>query len=252
MNSYFLAPPLVTLRATLNRLFTRRDKTTDGWVGDAAHNARKSDHNPDWDDDGIVRAIDVDKDLPDSENAAQRIVDAITRDPRVAYVIFRRRIWQNPAVYSRGGWRPYTPSGKAGWYNPHEQHFHVSVRHGKRWDRDGSPWNLGIEEGDDELNADDKKWINARFDDLATGVEQALARHDAGLIRRLTLAAGLENGFVKFAEDGAYYAVEYDGSATPIRSETWAGFRKTARGSKTVVTLVPQDRYPTNKPESAV
>ena len=105
---------------------------------------------------------------------------------------------------------------------------------------------------EDSMNVEDRKWINSRLDDLAKGVEQALARHDAGLIRRLTLAAGLENGFVKFSDDGAYAAVEYDGSATPIRSETWAGFRKTERGSKATVKLVPAGRYPTNKPESAV
>lgn len=145
MASWYLAPSLVTLRQQINAAHPGRDKSTDGAIGDAAHNARKSDHNADWDSapPGIVRAIDVDRDLrgsPTDPGVAQALVDRLTTDPRVAYIIYRRRIWQNPAVYGRGGWQPYTPSGKSGWFNPHDAHFHVSIRHGASFERDTSHW----------------------------------------------------------------------------------------------------------------
>lgn len=131
--SYFLSPALVQLRNEINSLWPGRDRASDGWIGDAAHNARKSDHNPDYASGGIVRAIDVDKDgIP-----ADSVVDQIRRDPRTAYVIWNARIWENPSAYpGRGYWRAYTGA------NAHRQHFHVSVRHGARWDRDASPWHL--------------------------------------------------------------------------------------------------------------
>jgi hypothetical protein len=137
--TYFLSPALVTLRAEINSLWPHRDKTSDGWIGDASHAARPSDHNPDWGDGGIVRATDTDEDLGTglaTVGAAMPLVNAIIRDPRVAYVIYEGRIWQNPAVFAVGGWRAYTG------VNAHRHHVHVSVRRGARWDRDGRTWNL--------------------------------------------------------------------------------------------------------------
>jgi len=131
--AYFLSPALVRLRAEINTLWPGRDKSSDGWIGDTAHSARKSDHNPDYPAGGIVRAIDVDKDgIPTDAVVAQ-----IIRDPRVAYVIWNARIWENPAAYpGRGYWRAYAGA------NAHRQHFHVSVRHGARWDGNGSSWGI--------------------------------------------------------------------------------------------------------------
>lgn len=143
--TWYLAPALARLREQINAAFPGRDKSTDGAVGDTAHQARPSDHNPDWNAGGIVRAIDVDEDLwgpstVDKGAVAQALVDAIITDPRVAYVIYEGRIWQNPAVFSKGGWQPYTSAGKSGWFNPHKMHFHVSIRRGATWDADRSDW----------------------------------------------------------------------------------------------------------------
>ena len=56
----YLAPSLVQLRNEINRRWPNRDKTSDGWIGDPAHQATKSDHNPD--SKGCVHALDIDKD----------------------------------------------------------------------------------------------------------------------------------------------------------------------------------------------
>ena len=110
MASWYLAPSLVKLRQQINSAYQGRDRSTDGAIGDAAHNARKSDHNADWDSSppGMVRAIDIDKDLlggVTDPSVMQGLVNKLIQDPRTAYVIYRSRIWQNPAVYRNGGWR---------------------------------------------------------------------------------------------------------------------------------------------------
>lgn len=137
--AYFLSPALAQLRAEINALWPHRDKTSDGWIGDTSHAARPSDHNPDWADGGIVRAIDIDEDLVAGlaeVGAAMPLVEQIIRDPRVAYVIYEGRIWQNPAVFKSGGWQPYTG------VNAHRHHVHVSVRRGARWDRLARAWGI--------------------------------------------------------------------------------------------------------------
>ncbi|TIL32421.1 hypothetical protein [Mesorhizobium sp.] len=37
---------LDTLHSQVNRLAPKRSKLSDGWLGDAKHSMRKSDHNP--------------------------------------------------------------------------------------------------------------------------------------------------------------------------------------------------------------
>ncbi|WP_284249944.1 hypothetical protein [Litorihabitans aurantiacus] len=128
--SWFLAPALAELRTQINQAFPGRDKTTDGTVGDLAHQARVSDHNPDRTACGVVRAFDIDKDLRTGD--PQVLAEALTKDPRVAYVIFRSRIYLRTA----GAWRPYTGS------NPHDSHIHVSLRHGVAYDHAVGSWAL--------------------------------------------------------------------------------------------------------------
>ena len=140
--SWYLAPPLVTLRDEINALFSGRDKSSDGTVGDTSHSARPSDHNPDRRSKppGIVRAFDIDEDLVAGLTAAGEampLVNAIITDPRVRYVIYEGRIW----YVDRPWWHPYTGP------NAHRHHIHVSIRSVDGHDRDGSSWNLAARLG---------------------------------------------------------------------------------------------------------
>lgn len=127
--AYFLAPSLVRLRSEVNALWPRRSKASDGWIGDTAHSARKSDHNPDYSAGGIVRAIDV----TNAGIDVDAFVSSVIRDVRTRYVITRGRIWTREA-----GWRKYTgPNG-------HHHHVHISVRSTKspRYDLQAHAWGL--------------------------------------------------------------------------------------------------------------
>lgn len=133
--AYFLSPALAQLRAEINAVWPHRDKTSDGWIGDTSHAARPSDHNPDWSDGGIVRALDIDEDLVLGLTAvgeAMPLVNQIIRDRRTRYVIYEGRIWN----VDTQRWSPY--SG----VNAHRHHVHVSVRKVGNYDRDTSSWGI--------------------------------------------------------------------------------------------------------------
>jgi putative peptidoglycan binding protein len=136
--SWFLAPSLRALFAEVNRTAPRRNKRSDGSVGDTSHQARKSDHNPDRRAGGVVRAIDVTHDPGggcDCNRLASRIRER--RDPRVAYVIFNRRIMAGQGGPSPWVWRRYTgPNG-------HTHHMHVSIRHTRAAENDVGAWLAG-------------------------------------------------------------------------------------------------------------
>ena len=69
-----LVPAAITLREQINRRFPKRDKASDGWIGDAKHAQRASDHNPDA--DGWVHALDIDDDFG-APGDAQRLADQL-------------------------------------------------------------------------------------------------------------------------------------------------------------------------------
>jgi hypothetical protein len=125
-----MARSLDKLLAQINAYAPRRSKVSDGGIGDAAHSARTSDHNPD--SRGIVHARDFTHD-PKGGFDAHAFVRRLAKagDRRVKYLISNRQI-SNPSI-SAGRWRPY-----AG-VNPHTQHAHVSCVYSSLED-DTSPW----------------------------------------------------------------------------------------------------------------
>ena len=115
----------VTLRDQINKRWPKRDKRSDGWIGDKAHAGRQSDHNPDA--RGLVHALDIDADLdPKDPGAAQRLANQIVAYAasgipganRIKYVVFNDQIASGTYANSMWKWRG---SGYG-----HLRHIHVS------------------------------------------------------------------------------------------------------------------------------
>ena len=124
------------LREQVDDNYPDRDRASDGWIGNLAHSLNPSDHNPDA--KGIVRAIDIDRDLsgkakPDlMPYLADQIRLAAKRgDKRISYIIFNGRIASSK---KRWAWRPYNG------VNSHKHHIHISFT--KQGDTDGSFFNI--------------------------------------------------------------------------------------------------------------
>ena len=125
------------LRLQIDDAFPSRSRASDGWIADARHvKAGTSDHIPDP-DSGIVRAIDITRNLSGTKEPdlmpylADQIRLAARSDKRIAYVIFNGKI-----ASSRMGfrWRKYKGS------NAHKHHCHISFT--KKGDADGSFFNI--------------------------------------------------------------------------------------------------------------
>ena len=123
------------LREQIDDAFPDRDRTSDGWIGDAKHAARKSDHNPS--PEGIVRAIDIDADLRSHASEAFDLADQLRllarSDKRISYIIFNGKIASWLMNYK---WRVYRG------INPHKKHIHISFT--KLGDTDGGMFYIPI------------------------------------------------------------------------------------------------------------
>lgn len=139
------APSVAAILSQATALWPARATFADGTIGDAAHAARTSDHNPD--SRGIVHAADLTHD-PDHGVDCAVLSEAIRarRDPRVKYVIFNRRIFDG-GVWA---WQPYDG------LSPHTEHMHVSILSTTTAEDDVRPWYATTTEDDmtlDELKA---------------------------------------------------------------------------------------------------
>lgn len=133
MTDWVLTKGLQNLRDQMNAAFPDRDKTSDGTIGDAAHAAGISGHDPDdvpnshaeWNGDPDstpeVRAWDMDSDLRSPGVTAQQVVDHIRGLPGVSsvlrYMIYNRKIYK-----ASNGWVPEAYYG----LSPHTEHIHFS------------------------------------------------------------------------------------------------------------------------------
>ena len=86
------------LREQIDDAFPNRSRSSDGWVADARHLAAgKSDHIPS-NDSGIVRALDITRNLSGTKEPdlmpylADQIRQCAKRDQRIAYVIYNGKI----------------------------------------------------------------------------------------------------------------------------------------------------------------
>ncbi|WP_439377818.1 hypothetical protein [Amycolatopsis lexingtonensis] len=124
---WYVARSLDRLLAQLNAKAPQRSKASDGSIGDAAHSARLSDHNPT--SAGQVCARDYTHD-PAGGLDCNWLADALvrSRDPRIKYVIWNRRIIDSRPGNHPWVWMPYSGT------NPHNKHLHLSVFAGSAGD----------------------------------------------------------------------------------------------------------------------
>jgi len=132
-----LSRSAIQLREQIDDAFPDRDRTSDGWIGDSRHAARKSDHNPDG--QGWVRAIDVDRDLNGKGRKPDLMPDLVDQirlaaksgDKRISYIIFDGKIASSKKAWA---WRPYDG------INKHNHHAHISFT--VRGDYDNTFFNI--------------------------------------------------------------------------------------------------------------
>ena len=139
----------VTLRDQVNKRWASRDKASDGWIGDSAHqansgwgtNGRGSYHNPD--PNGIVHAIDLDEDFwgkgkggqKDAMKFAQELATYCREGKdggRIAHIVYEDKV----ASATSNNWH-FRGSGYG-----HTHHIHISFTN--KADNNGREFDLPI------------------------------------------------------------------------------------------------------------
>ena len=176
MATWVLVPCLDRLRTELNRIAPGRDKTSDGAIGDTAHQSRVSDHNDDEvgrvpvhdaDSKHEVHAVDLDTDLRVPGLTMEKVVQHVLArcrgraEKRLRYIIYNRRIWE-----ASNGWRQRAYTGD----NPHDRHAHFSASYVTSLEASTASWHL--EDIPVALTDADKQWLAAQIDRAATAAAE--------------------------------------------------------------------------------
>ena len=140
MADWWVSESVQAMLRQVNDRWPKRDRASDGILGNADHQASVSDHNPCWtcsgDRAGVVRALDLDASMggkagynttDDAWKLAKQIKAAmVAGDKRIAYVIAydptaktTKIASMNPEYQPRGKWRTYGGAS-------HINHIHVS------------------------------------------------------------------------------------------------------------------------------
>jgi hypothetical protein len=162
-----LARSLERLRSQINDAYPRRSKASDGTIGDAAHSARASDHNPDA--GGVVRALDITHD-PANGIAGKALANALlaSRDTRIKYIISDGEIASGAAGPKPWTWRKYSGA------NQHRKHVHISVVAGAAGD-DDRRWSITLKEINEVAPSDSVLKIGSKGP-FVTELQQSLNR----------------------------------------------------------------------------
>jgi hypothetical protein len=167
MASWILTLGLQNLRRQVDAAFPDRDKTSDGTIGDTAHQAETSGHNrddtpgskPEWNGDPDstpeVRAWDMDSDLRAAPATAQQVVDHIRHLPGISavlrYMIYNRKIYK-----ASNDWYPEAYTGASA----HTEHIHFSGAYSQAADNN-TTFNYRLEEIPVALTTSDLAKIQA-------------------------------------------------------------------------------------------
>lgn len=133
-----IAKSLEELRSQIDALAPGRDKSSDGWIASQQHHAQNPTSDHEADANGVVHALDITND-PGHGVVATEIAEQIrvSRDHRVKYIISNKRI-SNPDIQD-WAWRPYNGA------NPHDKHFHVSVKSDPALADSVEPWKVSLQ-----------------------------------------------------------------------------------------------------------
>lgn len=135
MADWYLNRALTNWRNAVNAAYPNRDKTSDGTIGNLAHQASTSDHNPD--SDGSVDAWDMDVDLkvPNTSAELEKLKQVFQKHPAARYWIHNRQI-----AHRSNGWRREYYSGA----NAHDKHVHWNSE--PAYENSNLPWIIPSEE----------------------------------------------------------------------------------------------------------
>lgn len=120
-SGWYLAKSLVTLFDQIDKAYPNRDISSDGTIGNEAHQATNSDHNP---HSGVVYALDITHD-PLHGVDTYKMFDQFreAKDERIEYIISNRKIMSGTGQ-DHEAWLPRPYNGT----NPHDMHIHVNVK----------------------------------------------------------------------------------------------------------------------------
>lgn len=152
--AWYLNRALTNFRNEVNERWPDRDKKSDGTIGDAAHQATSSDHNPD--PDGSVDAWDMDNNGVDIA-ACKRAFEA---HPASKYWIYNDTI-----SFRSEGWKPRSYAYAGPNRSRHTEHVHWNTREG--YETSNQPW---FTEEDMAVTQDDLTKIAEAVNNFKYGV----------------------------------------------------------------------------------
>jgi hypothetical protein len=221
VSSWELTTGLQHLRNQVNYFFPGRDKTSDGTIGDAAHQAETSGHNPDdtsgskpeWngdpDNDPEVRAWDMDNNLQPGFDCQVFVDHIVGLKPSsvLRYVIYNRKIYK-----AENGWRAEAYTGPS----PHTEHVHFSGAYSQAADNN-NVYDYRLEEIPVAMTPADKSWIAGQVNEIVGNYFDKREQPDGtptSTVGDAVLTQGIPNGTKEGApRDQAWKVIQDLGTA---------------------------------------